>query len=105
MKMGQVLNIPIAHAEGRYFTDNLKELEENSQIVFRYVNEKGAPIKSANPNGSLDNIAGICNLELNCMGLMPHPERASESIISPMNTTHGRLFFESMIDFIKRRAK
>ncbi|MFX1531838.1 MAG: phosphoribosylformylglycinamidine synthase subunit PurQ, partial [Promethearchaeota archaeon] len=56
-----------------------------------------------NPNGSLDNIAGVCNLEQNCIGLMPHPERASEAILSPKGTEHGRLFFESIVEFITRR--
>ncbi|MFW9898280.1 MAG: phosphoribosylformylglycinamidine synthase I [Candidatus Thorarchaeota archaeon] len=103
MNLEDILNIPIAHGEGRYFTDNLKELEENNQIVFRYVNENGDITKKANPNGSLENIAGVCNLEQNCLGLMPHPERASEAILSPMGTVHGKLFFESMIEFIKKR--
>ncbi len=102
MKLGGVLNMPIAHGEGRYFTDNLKELEENDQIVFRYVNETGEITREANPNGALENIAGICNLEQNCVGLMPHPERASEPILSPKGTTHGKLFFESMISFVKK---
>jgi len=104
MRMGQVLDIPIAHAEGKYFADNLKELAENEQIVFRYVSDDGKVIKEANPNGSLENIAGVCNLEQNCLGLMPHPERASEAILSPNDTIHGKLFFESMIEFIKRRS-
>ena len=103
MKKGDVIDIPIAHGEGRYYTDRLKELEENDQIVFRYSNENGELTEDANPNGSLENIAGVCNLEKNCLGLMPHPERASEAIISPHKTTHGKLFFESMIEFIKRR--
>lgn len=103
MNIGDVLALPIAHAEGRYFNDNVKELEENNQIVFRYSTEKGELTKDSNPNGSLANIAGICNLEQNCIGLMPHPERASEAIISPKRTTHGLLFFESIIEFIKRR--
>ncbi|MFW9827864.1 MAG: phosphoribosylformylglycinamidine synthase I [Candidatus Thorarchaeota archaeon] len=103
MKPGDVCSLPIAHAEGRYFTDNLKELEENNQIVFRYANEQGKLTQEANPNGSMANIAGVCNLEGNCVGLMPHPERASEAILSPKKTTHGRLFFESMVEFIKRR--
>jgi len=102
MNLGDVLSIPIAHAEGRYYTDNLKELEENNQIVFRYSTESGEIIKEANPNGSIDNIAGVCNLEQNCLGLMPHPERASESIISPKKTTDGTLVFESIVEFIKR---
>jgi phosphoribosylformylglycinamidine synthase len=105
MKKDDVLAIPIAHGEGRYYTDNLKELEENEQIVFKYSTESGNYNIEANPNGSLENIAGICNLEQNCIGLMPHPERASEAILSPQGTTHGRLFFESMVEFIKRRIK
>jgi phosphoribosylformylglycinamidine synthase len=103
MNLEDVLDIPIAHGEGRYFTDKLKELEENNQIVFRYVNENGEITKKANPNGSLENIAGVCNLEQNCLGLMPHPERASEAILSPKGSIHGNLFFESMIEFIKKR--
>lgn len=103
MKEGEVIDIPIAHGEGRFFTDNLKELEENNQIVFRYADEQGKVTKDSNPNGSLGNIAGICNLERNCVGLMPHPERASEAILSPKKTTHGRLFFESMMEYIGRR--
>ncbi len=104
MGMEDVLDIPIAHAEGRYYTDNLEELEENDQIVFRYSNEKGEITSESNPNGSLENVAGICNLEQNCLGLMPHPERASEAILSPNGTTHGKLFFESLVEFIKRRV-
>jgi phosphoribosylformylglycinamidine synthase len=103
MKVGDIIDIPIAHGEGRYFTDNLKELETNDQIVFRYSTDKGELKKDANPNGSLDYIAGVCNLEQNCIGLMPHPERASEVILSPKGTDHGKLIFESMIEFIKRR--
>ncbi len=104
MSMGDVLAMPIAHGEGRYFSDNLKEIEDNDQIVFRYASKIGEIVSEANPNGSLGNIAGVCNLEQNCLGLMPHPERASEAILSPKETTHGRLFFESMIKFIKRRT-
>ncbi len=101
MDLDSVLNIPIAHAEGRYFSDNIKELEDNNQIVFRYTNESGEITEEDNPNGSLESIAGVCNLERNCIGLMPHPERASEAILSPTGTTHGKLFFESMLEFIK----
>jgi phosphoribosylformylglycinamidine synthase I len=103
MKKNDVLALPIAHGEGRYYTDNLKELEENDQIVFKYSTEDGSYKSKSNPNGSLENIAGICNIEQNCVGLMPHPERASESILSPKQTTHGKIFFESMIEFIQRR--
>ena len=100
-----VIDIPIAHGEGRYFTDKLKELVDNDQIVFRYTDDKGNITSESNPNGSMDNIAGVCNLERNCIGLMPHPERASEPILSPKKTAHGKLIFDSMIDFIKRRSK
>ena len=103
MDKNDVLAMPIAHGEGRYYTNNLKELEENDQIVFKYSTEDGSYNSESNPNGSLENIAGIANLAGNCVGLMPHPERASESILSPKQTTHGRIFFESMIEFIKGR--
>ncbi|MFX1557291.1 MAG: phosphoribosylformylglycinamidine synthase I [Promethearchaeota archaeon] len=103
MKIGDVLDIPVAHGEGRYFTDKLSELKDNNQIVFRYTSRNGEYGDNVNPNGSMDNIAGVCNLEQNCIGLMPHPERASEPILSPFKTSHGKLFFESMIEFIKRR--
>ena len=72
--------------------------------IFKYSTEKGELTKEANPNGSLGSIAGICNLEQNCVGLMPHPERASERILSPRDTEHGKLFFNSMIEFIKKRS-
>ena len=104
LKIGDVIDIPIAHGEGRYYTDDLKGLEANDQIVFRYSTVKGEFKKEANPNGSQDNIAGVSNLEQNCIGLMPHPERASEAILSPKGTEHGKLIFESMIEFIKRRV-
>jgi len=103
LNLGDVIDVPIAHGEGRYYADNLKDLEANDQIVFRYSTDQGDLTESANPNGSLDNIAGICNLEQNCIGLMPHPERASEPILSPKRTDHGKLIFESMVEFIKRR--
>jgi phosphoribosylformylglycinamidine synthase I len=103
MNNGDVIDIPIAHGEGRFFTDNVKDLEDNNQIVFKYSDDEGNPSIGSNPNGSLANIAGVCNIEQNCVGLMPHPERASEVILSPKGTIHGRLFFESMLEFIKRR--
>ncbi|MFW9824289.1 MAG: phosphoribosylformylglycinamidine synthase I [Candidatus Thorarchaeota archaeon] len=104
LKVGDVIDIPIAHGEGRYYTDNVKALEENDQVVFRYSTPEGEFKKEANPNGSLDNIAGVSNLEQNCIGLMPHPERASEPILSPKGTEHGKLIFESMIEFIRGRT-
>ncbi|MEM1798105.1 MAG: phosphoribosylformylglycinamidine synthase I, partial [Candidatus Jordarchaeales archaeon] len=102
-KVGQVLAMPIAHNEGKYFIDEkgLKELYENEQIVFRYSNDKGEVTPDVNPNGSLDNIAGVCNLEGNVLGLMPHPERAAETILSPYGTEDGRLIFESMVEFLR----
>lgn len=105
MDKDKIISIPIAHGEGRYYTDMLGALEENDQIIFRYVDEEGNDTPESNPNGSMKNIAGICNLERNCLGLMPHPERASEKILSPIGTTHGKMFFESMIHFIKEGLK
>jgi len=104
MEKGTILKMPIAHKEGRYYIDEegLKELEENDQVVFRYSNEKGEIVEIANPNGSLSNIAGISNLEGNVVGLMPHPERASEKILSPYNVDDGKLLFLSMMETLKR---
>jgi phosphoribosylformylglycinamidine synthase len=99
---GQVLRIPIAHNEGRYYLgqEELSKLEKDEQIVLRYVNEKNEATDEANPNGSQDNIAGICNSEGNIMGLMPHPERASLAAISPTHKPEGRIIFDSMIKTI-----
>ena len=82
MQKGQVIKIPIAHGEGCYVNDRkmIEELDENDQIVFRYCDEQGNLTEESNPNGSMNNIAGICNLERNVVGLMPHPERASEKM-------------------------
>jgi phosphoribosylformylglycinamidine synthase subunit PurQ / glutaminase len=95
---GQVLEIPIAHNEGRYYLDKeqIPELETSQQIVFRYVNEAKEPTSDANPNGSIDNIAGICNQSGNVMGLMPHPERASLRALSLDDQSDGRIIFDSM---------
>ncbi len=91
-----VLKIPIAHGEGRYYCDRetLKSLYENEQILFKYCDENGEINDEANPNGSLDNIAGICNVQKNVFGMMPHPERASEKAIF---NTDGKILFESLI--------
>ncbi len=104
MKKGQILKMPIAHNEGNYYNDAkaLREMEENHQIVFRYSDDDGKLTPDSNPNGSIENIAGICNLEGNVVGLMPHPERASEPILSPFKTDHGRLIFESMVNALKK---
>lgn len=95
-RQGQVLSIPIAHIEGNYYADDetAENLEENNQIVFRYCDERGELSEDSNPNGSKGSIAGICNKEGNILGMMPHPERASESILG---SDDGRLIFESLI--------
>jgi len=102
-KPGQVLQIPIAHAEGNYFCDEaaLTELERNSQIVFRYTTPDGREEAAANPNGSLANIAGICNRERNVLGLMPHPERAVEAALG---SSDGLVIFRSLIESLTRQA-
>lgn len=97
-KKGQVLRIPIAHTDGNYFIpeDGLKQLLENDQIVFRYCDEQGNIAQTANPNGSLDNIAGICNRTKTILGMMPHPERASEKILG---SDDGKYVFQSIVKF------
>jgi phosphoribosylformylglycinamidine synthase len=81
---GKILKMPIAHGEGRYYADKatLLSLNENRQIILRYCNEHGEITSESNPNGSLENIAGICNKEGNVFGLMPHPERACDATLS-----------------------
>ncbi len=95
-RRGQVLKIPIAHIEGNYYADDetLQRLRKNNQIIFRYCSEDGTISEESNPNGSKEAIAGICNKDGNIMGMMPHPERASESILG---SEDGRLIFESVI--------
>lgn len=97
---GQTLRVPIAHNEGRYYLEEkqIRELERKEQVVLRYVDEKNQPNKISNPNGSVDNIAGICNEKGNVMGLMPHPERASLGILSPDGQTYGKVIFDSMMN-------
>ena len=92
----QVLKLPIAHMDGHYFADPeiLKGLEGEGQIVFRYCTARGDLSEEANPNGSLSHIAGICNSKRNVLGLMPHPERASEACLGGED---GRLIFESLL--------
>jgi phosphoribosylformylglycinamidine synthase subunit PurQ / glutaminase len=92
---GEVLSIPIAHAEGNYVCDDetFHQLEENGQIVFRYCDEKGEVTDAANPNGARSNIAGICNLDRNVLGMMPHPERACEGLLG---SNDGRNIFRSL---------
>jgi phosphoribosylformylglycinamidine synthase subunit PurQ / glutaminase len=93
---GQVLRVPIAHGEGNYFAppETLGELEANGRVVFRYANARGETTDDANPNGSMNSIAGICNEGRNVVGLMPHPERACESALG---STDGLRIFESAV--------
>ena len=97
LDLNQALKIPIAHAEGRYYADEatLKNLEDNDQILFKYCDEKGNYTEGANPNGTTMDIAGICNAKRNVFGMMPHPERASESVLG---NADGRLMFQSLIE-------
>jgi phosphoribosylformylglycinamidine synthase I len=80
---GQRLRLPIKHGEGSYFADpaTLERLEAEGQVVFRYVDERGEPTPAANPNGSVANVAGVCNAGRNVVGLMPHPENACEALL------------------------
>ncbi len=96
-KKDEVLRLPIAHGEGNYFAPKpvLDELIKNRQILLRYADETGAVTQEANPNGSRENIAGICNLKRNVFGLMPHPERASEK---ELGSTDGIKIFKSILE-------
>jgi phosphoribosylformylglycinamidine synthase I len=96
MRQGQVLKMPISHGEGKYHADaeTLRRLRTKNQIVFRYCTEDGRVAKEANPNGSLDNIAGVINEEGTVLGLMPHPERAAEATVGG---TDGTLIFHSIL--------
>jgi phosphoribosylformylglycinamidine synthase len=98
---GQILRAPIAHGEGNYFADDatLDELERNRQVIFRYCDEEGRLTAEANPNGSARNIAGICNRARNVLGLMPHPERCSESILG---NADGLAVFKSIASSFAR---
>ena len=95
-EQGDVLEIPIAHGEGNYLTDpeTLKRIEDNQQVVFRYCDQLGNLTNEANPNGSINSIAGIINEAGNVLGMMPHPERASDPVLKH---TDGRKIFESII--------
>ncbi len=99
---GKLLRVPIAHGEGCYFADaeTLATLNANGQVLWRYVNAEGKQTESANPNGSLENIAGVCNAGKNVAGLMPHPERASEALLG---SADGKLIFESLIRWMETR--
>ena len=99
----RLLCVPIAHGEGCYFADDevLAKLRADDQILFQYASETGDLTDEANPNGSLLNIAGICNEGRNVCGMMPHPERASENILG---ADDGRLVFESMLCHLKAKT-
>ena len=103
-KKGQILKIPIAHSDGNYNCDEttLANLEKNRQVVFRYTTPDGADDAAGNPNGSMNNIAGICSRERNVAGLMPHPERAVESALG---SADGLVIFKSMVEALAGAAK
>jgi phosphoribosylformylglycinamidine synthase len=94
--VGQRLRLPIAHGEGNYYADAtvIRDLEASRRVIFRYCNERGEPTDASNPNGSANNIAGICNEARNVVGLMPHPERACES---PLGSADGLVLLESVV--------
>jgi phosphoribosylformylglycinamidine synthase subunit PurQ / glutaminase len=100
LRIGQVIKVPIAHGEGNFYCDaeTLKSLNDNNQILLRYCDENGKVDMPSNPNGALDNIAGICNKQRTVYGMMPHPERASEGILG---NTDGRLIFESILNMVQ----
>jgi phosphoribosylformylglycinamidine synthase len=100
---GKLLRVPIAHGEGCYFADDetLKLMKVGNQILWRYTDTAGEVTDAANPNGSLENIAGVCNAFRNVAGLMPHPERASEGLLG---SADGRLIFESLIHALETKT-
>jgi phosphoribosylformylglycinamidine synthase I len=97
MDSTKAYKIPVAHGEGRFYADaeTLKKIEDGQQVMFRYCSQDGLIDEASNPNGSLNNIAGICNEGRNVFGMMPHPERASSE---SLKNTDGRLVFESILD-------
>jgi len=96
---GSLLRLPVAHGEGCFFADaaTLHELNANQQVILRYSDSEGHVVPEANPNGSIENIAGICNRERNVFGLMPHPDRASDARLGSMD---GAKIFRSMVQTI-----
>jgi phosphoribosylformylglycinamidine synthase len=100
---GQLLELPIAHGEGNYFADpeTIRELETQRQVIFRYTDATGAVSDAANPNGSINNIAGICNHARNVAGLMPHPERACEP---SLGSADGRAILQSIVNHFAQRV-
>ena len=99
---GRILKMPIAHAEGRYVHPDPAALEKAGQVMFRYVDSHGGRAHDANPNGSIEDIAGVCNERGNVVGLMPHPERAAEA---SLGSTDGRQLFEALVGFLARDGR
>ncbi|HJT45524.1 MAG TPA: phosphoribosylformylglycinamidine synthase subunit PurQ, partial [Chthoniobacterales bacterium] len=99
---GTLLRMPIAHGEGCYVADpkTLRELNQERRVIMRYADDQGEIVPEANPNGSIENIAGICNRAGNVFGLMPHPDRACDA---RLGSADGRLIFESMMQTILAR--
>ncbi|MBL7893261.1 MAG: phosphoribosylformylglycinamidine synthase subunit PurQ [Bacteroidia bacterium] len=97
--LNKALKIPIAHGEGNYFIDakSLEKIKKNGQVLFRYCDDKGNVTPESNPNGSLDNIAGVCNVGKNVFGMMPHPERASDPVLG---NTDGMVLFQSILSTV-----
>ena len=97
LNMSKAYKIPIAHGEGRYYAsdETIEKLEDNDQILFKYSNEQGEVVNDANPNGSVNNIAGICNEGRNVFGMMPHPERASDTELA---NEDGKAMFLSLLN-------
>jgi phosphoribosylformylglycinamidine synthase len=100
LEEGQIIQVPIAHGEGNYYCDEktLQELNDNKQIIFTYCGPEGEESLEYNPNGSLANIAGICNEKGNVLGMMPHPERCSEAVLGG---TDGYKIFASMLNYLE----
>ena len=97
LDMSKAYKIPIAHGEGRYYAsyETIEKLEDNDQVLFKYSNEQGEVVNDANPNGSVNNIAGICNEGRNVFGMMPHPERASDKELA---NEDGKAMFLSILN-------
>ena len=100
---GQRLRLPVAHGEGNYYADPevVRGLEASRRVIFRYCDERGDATDASNPNGSVNNIAGICNEARNVVGLMPHPERACEA---PLGSADGIVLFESVVTALARES-
>jgi phosphoribosylformylglycinamidine synthase len=101
---GKALKIPVAHGEGRYYADEatLKQMKENGQILFRYCDANGEVNDAANPNGAIENIAGVCNAGKNVFGMMPHPERATDGELTNID---GRWIFDSLLSMAPQAKK